>query len=69
MKKQTIYQCEICGTVYKERIDCENCERSHKVKAAIVNTRYLSQKQNQQGFPQAVELEFSDGSRAWYKRG
>lgn len=69
MKEQIIYQCEICGTPYRERLACKNCEKSHKVKAAIVNARYLSQKQNQQGFPQAVELEFSDGSRAWYKRG
>ena len=68
MKERKIYQCEICATVYKERSECEKCEKSHKIKAAIVNARYLGYKQNEKGFPHTVELEFSDGSRAWYKR-
>ena len=68
MKERKIYQCEICATVYKERSECEKCEKSHKVKATVENARYLSYKQNEKGLPHAVELEFSDGSRAWYKR-
>lgn len=30
MKELKLYQCEICGTQYKSKTECEKCEKSHK---------------------------------------
>ena len=29
MKELKLYQCEICGTQYKEKTACTKCEKSH----------------------------------------
>lgn len=68
MKELKLFQCEICGTQYASRIFAENCEESHKVPMKISGCKYLSQKQNQSGYPQKISIIFDDGKTIDYHR-
>ena len=68
MIERKLYQCEICGTSYSDRHECETCEGKHKVIKKIAGAKYLPYKMNAQDCPKTIEVEFEDGSRAIYKR-
>ena len=68
MKELKLYQCEICGTKYVSKIFAEDCEKSHKIPKEISGCRYLSQKQNQSGYPQKISVVFDDGKTIDYHR-
>lgn len=68
MKEHKLYQCELCNTNYNDKKTCLQCEQSHKTDCKIVNVKYVSYKSDKTGFPQAVELQFPDGTTIWYKR-
>ncbi len=36
MKVETKYVCEICGTEYSDKNDCEACEQSHVTNLKII---------------------------------
>lgn len=64
MKEQKLYVCDYCGTQYKDKEKALICERGHKIYNRISDTRY-----HVGGiFPDRVEVEFTDGSRRWYKQ-
>ena len=68
MKKLELYQCELCGTKYNDKIKCENCEKSHKAPVKVVGQRYISKEFNNEGFPVSVTILFNDGQTATYER-
>lgn len=68
MKELKLYQCEICETQYASKIIAEDCEKSHKVPKKISGCRYLSQKQNESGYPQKISVIFDDGKTVDYHR-
>ena len=37
MKDVTLWKCDICGTEYRDKKKCEQCEAGHKKKGKIVN--------------------------------
>ena len=37
MKETTLWKCDICGTEYRDKKKCEQCEAGHKKKGKIVN--------------------------------
>ena len=68
MKKIERYVCEICGTEYTDKARCQKCEKSHKTATEIIDARYLSLHQNEQGYPVSVTIKFNDGKTVIFKR-
>lgn len=68
MKELKLYQCEICGTQYKEKNECKECEKRHIQPKKITGTRHLSYKKNQKGYPVSITVEMEDGNTVTYKR-
>ncbi len=64
MKEQKLYVCDFCGTQYKDKKKAMACEKGHKLIARINNEGYHAGGE----LPDRVEVEFTDGSRCWYKR-
>ena len=63
MKEQKLYVCDFCGTQYKDKEKARICEKGHKVYNRISDVRYHTGAM----LPDRVEVEFTDGSRRWYK--
>lgn len=63
MKELNQYQCEICGTVYKDRLIAEKCEASHILPQKIIGHKFYKAK-----YPEYVNIEFEDGSVGRYQR-
>lgn len=68
MREQKLYICEKCGTQYKEKDKAVRCEKMHKSHVKINNAAYHACKCEADGYPDRVEIEFSDGSKKWYKK-
>lgn len=68
MKAINLYQCEICGTQYKNRMDARDCEKSHKRVDKVISARYVSQKIDRSGMPISIVVTFEDGSQSSYRR-
>lgn len=68
MKALKLYQCEICGTQYKERLECEKCEKTHIQPKAIVGAKYIRMRDNAKGYPLAITVMMEDGQSLQYKR-
>lgn len=68
MKSLKLYQCEICGTQYKERLECEKCEKTHIQPKAIVGAKYIRMRDNAKGYPIAITVMMDDGHSVQYKR-
>lgn len=64
MKEITLYTCECCGTQYNDKSMALDCERTHKHFTRICNVGYRYAKEE---FPDQIEVEFTDGTRLWYK--
>ena len=64
MKEQKLYLCEYCGTQYKDKKKAVECEERHKLAKEVKNASYHAGCD----FPDRVEVEFTDGTRCWYKR-
>lgn len=62
------YMCEICKTQYKDKEKAKACEKSHCLPVGIVDARYLSNAQNEKGYPTTITIEMADGTRQIYKR-
>jgi len=68
LRELKLYQCEICGTQYADKINAKTCEESHKIPKKILGCKYLSYKQNQLGYPQKISIVFEDGKVVEYHR-
>ena len=68
MKRLELFQCEVCGTQFGSRKDCENCEKRHQRELHIVKTRYLPYTQDGSGMPTTITLVGRDGRHYTYKR-
>jgi hypothetical protein len=68
MKEVKHYICEVCGTEYKEKTVCQQCEKGHKRPVAIVDAKFVAIKQNEKGLPSSIEVKFDDGLTYIYKR-
>lgn len=68
MKEIKHYICEICGTEYKEKARCVQCEKSHCKPEAIVKVKYISYDTNRKGYPISITVKMEDGSEQIYKR-
>ena len=67
MKKIDLYQCEICGTQYKEKLKCQECEKSHVRPVQIIGEKYM-QKSCSGEYPVHITVRMADGKTVMYKR-
>lgn len=68
MKKIDLYQCEFCGTQYKNRQDAVLCEKNHRQVKDVISANYVSCNNDRTGMPIRIQVVFSDGSKASYRR-
>lgn len=68
MKEQKLYVCDFCGTQYKEKKACKECEESHVAPVKIKNCRYIAMKDNHKGYPTQIHVEMADGTVQIYKK-
>jgi len=68
MKKIELYACEVCGTQYREKLKCQQCEKSHKKPVEVTQARYISVAQNRSGYPHVLHVKMSDGKIVEYRR-
>lgn len=67
MKIFSLFQCEICNTVYKSETECSNCEQCHQLPSQIVVNKFNSYK-NGGNYPNYIEVQMTDGKNIRYKR-
>lgn len=68
MIQVTQYVCECCGTQYANKLDAQNCEKNHKIPLSIKRSNYHNIGVDKTGYPNRVDIAFSDGSVITYKR-
>ena len=70
MKKIELFQCEICGTQFKEKADCVKCEQNHESgrDLRITNARFLPFTQDASGMPITITLMGKNGKMHKYRR-
>ena len=69
MKKVELYQCEVCGTQYKHKGECEECEKKHVRYTRITGAKYNAQNVgSNDGLPVKVTIQFENGKSADYRR-
>ena len=70
MKKIELFQCEICGTQFKEKTDCVKCEKNHESgkDLHIANARFLPFTQDASGMPISITLMGKNGNMHKYRR-
>lgn len=68
MKQIALYVCERCGTQFANKLDAQNCENNHKVPVGIKRANYVSIGIDKTGYPNRINVAFSDGSELYYKR-
>ncbi len=64
MTEKKLYTCDICHTDYSSKSDAQQCEKAHCRCNKITDTRYNSYFE----YPYRIEVEFSDGTKRWYKQ-
>lgn len=67
MKEKKLYTCEHCNTDYSDKAMALKCEKNHKTKCTIVNSRFLPITNCEDGFPITITLEYK-GKTVTYKR-
>lgn len=67
MKSLQLYLCDHCGTQYKNKNECKQCENSHKPALEIHDMRFHASKESI-NYPDKVELKMADGKMIWYHR-
>lgn len=68
MKEQKLYICEYCGTSYKDKLKCKECEKGHKQVVKIENCNYTSINSDKTGYPSRINVTMNDGKTVTYKR-
>lgn len=65
MKVETKYVCEICGAIYSDKNNCEECEQSHFAKLKIVPRKQYNPYEK---WPQLIEVRCEEtGAYATYE--
>ena len=68
MKEVRHYICEICGTQYKDKNTCKDCESGHHKPLEITSSNWVSMKNNGSGYPTQIHIKMSNGETITYKR-
>lgn len=69
MKEITQYQCECCGTCYKDAGACQVCENSHVRVDSVLQYKYNSRGMGPESkYPHAIIVRMEDGKDLTFKR-
>ena len=68
MKEVKHFICDICGTEYKDKNACSECERGHYRPLEISGAKFVSMKSNRSGYPTQVRIKMSNGEIITYKK-
>lgn len=68
MKEVKHYICDVCGTEYKDKKMCIECEKGHHKPKKIDGATWVPMKNNGSGYPTRVHIEMSNGEVITYKR-
>ena len=68
MKKIELYQCELCGTEYKDKKQEEECEENHVETIEIVSCKFVKKALISDGFPISITVKSEDGREMTYER-
>lgn len=63
MTEKKLFTCDICHTDYAKKEDAVNCEKEHCKIGKIADMRCTPHMK----YPHKISVEFSDGTRRWYK--
>ena len=67
MKQVNLFVCETCGTQYKEKQKCQDCEKSHVRPVQITGEKYMPMFCNGE-YPVHISVRMADGKTITYKR-
>lgn len=69
MKEIKLYQCEICGTQYKDKLKAKDCEKSHIKPVGIMGMKFNPMNcGSEDGFPVKITVTFENGACVDYRR-
>ena len=68
MKETKLFVCEACGTTYKDKNKCMECEKNHVKPVKIVGKKFVSLGDNRKGYPVHISVLMEDGVSLTYKR-
>lgn len=68
MKEIKLYQCEICGTKYTEKLKARECEKYHAKDLEITNRDYRGMNESAGKFPVKIWVRSKDGVEVMYRR-
>lgn len=69
MKEVMLYQCEVCGTQYKDKRKATECERSHNKPVRISGMKFNSMNcGSSDGCPVKITVVFENGACVDYRR-
>ena len=70
MTEKTIFICDVCGSRWMHRYECEMCEKYHRKPLEIILPEYQSPNTRgtkRPGYPERITVKFDDGSTCEYK--
>lgn len=65
MKEFKMYQCEVCGATYTNRVTAVSCEENHHMPIKT-HYEYVSRTKENTGYPKSVQVEFDNGHNITY---
>lgn len=68
MKELKLYQCEICGTKYAEKLKARECEKYHAKDLEITTRDYRGMNEGSGKFPVKIWVRSKDGTEVMYRR-
>jgi len=67
MKELKLYQCEICGTQYSDKLKAKECEKYHVKDFEIVNRAYRGMNECADKFPVKIWVRSKNGEERMYR--
>ena len=69
MKELKLYQCEVCGTQYKSKQECQDCESYHIKPVKVSGTKWIPKNAGgSDGLPVKIRVTFENGRTVDYRR-
>ena len=68
MKEIKLYQCDVCGTKYAEKLKAKECEKYHAKDLEITTRDYRGMNEGTGNFPVKIWVRSKDGTEIMYRR-
>lgn len=66
MKELKLYQCEVCGTQYADKLKAKECEKYHATDLEISDCKYRGMNVGG-GFPVKIWVKSKNGEERMYR--